>query len=734
MESNLQLGKAFLAVAAFLAFVAWDVVMAYKSGDKWIQGSALTLSALTVQFLGYFDFQNVSLFGKSKEKDLEMLLSQQLSIDIARLVFCTFLGCVLPGVAFNGSAGRWSSIAAVAVSLCFHMATELYAVLNVHGSTFRNGGVMFISSSVLLFVAAVSLVLYIGLAIINCKFARDRLSIRIPIILSGKIKAKMLDENEGEIFRWWAIVRGCQQEFWLVSSALTPAVLLIVTTCVAVVVAKVISQPSLFHPSNTSVTWSFCLQCIFILTGWIILIWRWLKFLVVRLSIDDEVFTYIDSIIAYEIRLCRSVYLFILRKLNVRALHNVPASHFKCILMIMRKVWRILAFFFFLTLILPMSLLVVVICLLMLFHRLCWGLSGFLGWIAINVAHAIPRFKILGADAQLKLSTEVRIDTETGEYLYVAESSNQKTRRVMKEAYDKGQNSLEVLVVIKLSTDESRKVIRDQLSHIDNKYVYEHQGVWKMSAVTAISIIAELAHDRDWNEIVKDVVQAYWEAQDLLEFIDFTDNITVNPVNLFDSGNSRAFQMSLEADIKMQEIESLVETKWQRHADLTFKDLAEVVKKIAEEDGKNIEVNSKFCRYWSGKEYIDSLVRHGEGSDYLKRFSMECVCKSIYKEFYSDERELMDRAVRCLGDIITSALLILPEVLSEYCKKWAEEFKEENLIRALEIQEKFRAVKEKWSSADSAVGTDAEENKLAEDTKVETERDMRHEIMDLEAR
>ena len=51
------------------------------------------------------------------------------------------------------------------------------------------------------------------------------------------------------------------------------------------------------------------------------------------------------------------VNLFILKKLNVRKLDIV--SHFKCILMSVQKVWRILAFLIFPIVILPMPLFVV---------------------------------------------------------------------------------------------------------------------------------------------------------------------------------------------------------------------------------------------------------------------------------------------------------------------------------------------------------------------------------------
>ncbi|GLJ39034.1 hypothetical protein SUGI_0795680 [Cryptomeria japonica] len=667
MESSLQVGKTLLAISVFSVFVAWDIVKACYRRDKWIQGSGLTLTALSVQFLGYLDAQNLN--HKSKEQELKVLLKNQLSVDNDRLVFCTFLACVLPGVAFHSSGGRWSNIAALAVSLCLHMSTEIYVLQNVNDPAFRNGGrAMFISSSVLLLVAAISLVLYIGLAIINCKFTRDRLNHKIAKMVKGRVESqmpkenlkRMLDTEKFYVFKYWAIVRGCQQEFWLVSSAFSPAVLMIVTTCVAMVVAKAISPQSLLHhESNNSVRWTLCFQCVFILTGWAILIWRWAVFLLLCVSREAEFFAYRSYIKVYGNR-------------------------------------------FFRITILPFA-------------------KAFIDQIKYWVSDA-----------------EVELKTAADEILYVSESSLKRIESVINGASEEGKNSKEIVEVIKHSVKKSREEIGKQFSPKGD--IYSYIGVWKMAAVAAISLIAELNYGGVSEEIIKDVVEAFKEekelkivkeaveaykkAKDLLAFLDFPDNITVSPIKLFNSGSSRAYQMSLEADIEMQKIEKRDKKNLHPSAELTFKAVEKIVHEFASKKQCATFSNIKFYQYWSGKRSLD-LIEYLEDTDILKEFSMKCVCQAISEESYCNKEELVNRAKSCLGDIIACGVLELPKVLPQYCSKWAEDFKEENLIKALKLQEKFRAI-EAWISAATR---DEEENKSPEVTKV----DIGHEINDEEA-
>ncbi|GLJ14115.1 hypothetical protein SUGI_0226400 [Cryptomeria japonica] len=129
MEYDLDDWKMILAPCAFIICLLWDsVVEVARDYLKVKIPSLLTtnlfvLSALTVQILGYVQIQKVNVFGPCGEKEMQELVDNQLRMDAARLTMCVFVGCLLPGMAMAGTEGRLSSVAALFVSLSFHIAT-----------------------------------------------------------------------------------------------------------------------------------------------------------------------------------------------------------------------------------------------------------------------------------------------------------------------------------------------------------------------------------------------------------------------------------------------------------------------------------------------------------------------------------------------------------------------------------------------------------------------------------
>ncbi|GLJ13423.1 hypothetical protein SUGI_0211970 [Cryptomeria japonica] len=131
-------------------------------------------------------------------------------MDAARLTMCVFVGCLLPGMAMAGTQGRCSNIAALFVSLSFHIATEIYALQNANNSIVqREAGPWFISSGALLLLGASSLLLLLGSVILSGKLARDGVRYGISQVLSKDV------ENEGgkweklrsEVMKSWVAAR-----------------------------------------------------------------------------------------------------------------------------------------------------------------------------------------------------------------------------------------------------------------------------------------------------------------------------------------------------------------------------------------------------------------------------------------------------------------------------------------------------------------------------------------------
>ncbi|GLJ51537.1 hypothetical protein SUGI_1095410 [Cryptomeria japonica] len=275
--------KMILATCALLICMIWDIALdklkdCVRSVPSWMPSNIFVLNALTVLILGNVDIEKGNALSPSTENYLEVLVNNQLRTDAARLTMCVFVGCILPGVAIAGTEGRWSSVAALFVSLCFHVATEIYALHNANTATVeREAGPWFVSSGVLLSLAASSLLFLLGTVMLVCKIGRRSNRYDTLAILS--------QDEENEDNRWetlrirvmksWVVVRGWKTDYCLINSLFTPGAGTIVTTCVVVMVVKVAYRSSLLHHNNGGSNLTFYLQCIFILVGWIVMLSRW---------------------------------------------------------------------------------------------------------------------------------------------------------------------------------------------------------------------------------------------------------------------------------------------------------------------------------------------------------------------------------------------------------------------------------------------------------------------------
>ncbi|GLJ13446.1 hypothetical protein SUGI_0212500 [Cryptomeria japonica] len=138
MDYSLDDWKMLLAACALLMCMIWDTALDiakdYVRVPKWITSNIFVLNALTILILGNIDIEKGNVLSPSDKNYLDVLVHNQLRMDVARLTLCVFVGCILPGMAMEGAEGRWSSLAALFVSLSFHIGTEIYALHNANNS------------------------------------------------------------------------------------------------------------------------------------------------------------------------------------------------------------------------------------------------------------------------------------------------------------------------------------------------------------------------------------------------------------------------------------------------------------------------------------------------------------------------------------------------------------------------------------------------------------------------
>ncbi|XP_059063245.1 uncharacterized protein LOC131856063 [Cryptomeria japonica] len=305
MDYDLDDWKIILATCALILCMVWDIAVDvakhYFKVSLLIPTNLFVLSSLTVQILGYVEIEKVSVSGSSTEKDLEWLVNNQLRLDAARLTACVFVGCILPGMAMAGTQGGWSNIAALFLILSFHTATEIYALQNVKTSKVEaEAGQWFVSSGVILLLGVSSLLLLLGTVMLSGKYQRQYISRDISEIESDEFGEWEEEEDRWEKFRsevmkLWVSARRWKTGYFLWSSLYSPGVGMIVTICVVVMMGKV-ACGSFLH-NNGGGNLIFYLQCIFILLGWILMLFRWFKAaLFFASSIDKMLFIRINRI------------------------------------------------------------------------------------------------------------------------------------------------------------------------------------------------------------------------------------------------------------------------------------------------------------------------------------------------------------------------------------------------------------------------------------------------------
>ncbi|GLJ13580.1 hypothetical protein SUGI_0215730 [Cryptomeria japonica] len=202
-----------------------------------------------------------------------MLAENQLRMDAARLTMCVFVGCLLPGMTTMGTVGRWSNVAALFVTLSFHIATEIYALQNVNNSKVQCEAGPW---GVVLLLSASSLLLLLRAVIFSGKLMRSLLSKEV----SGRLENQGVEWKtlRSEVMKSWAAARAWKMGYFVLSLFSSGAGM-IVTICVVIMDIKAGFRSSLLHQNNERGNLTFYLhpQCIFIFVGWILMLCRWLR-------------------------------------------------------------------------------------------------------------------------------------------------------------------------------------------------------------------------------------------------------------------------------------------------------------------------------------------------------------------------------------------------------------------------------------------------------------------------
>ncbi|GLJ13506.1 hypothetical protein SUGI_0214010 [Cryptomeria japonica] len=646
MDYDLDDMKMILASCALIICMLWDIAF-YVAKDKlnykissWVPTNLFVLSSLTIQILNYIDIQKLNVFGASNATDMQVLVDNQMRMDAGRLTMCVFVGCLLPGMATVGSVGRWSSVAALFVSLIFHIATEIYALQNVNDPKLQSeSGPWFVSSGLVLLLGASSLLFLLGAVILSGKITRDDRRPDADIFVNGDDQGKALRR---EAMKSWVAVRAWKTKYFVLSSLFSPGAGVIVTICVVVMAAKVGCRSSLLHHNNGGGNLTFYLQCIFILVGWILMLCRWFKaalycpnagtvslFMGVILSI----FLVPSGIVVYLLNPTLVYILLDPEDFSIREFkwRNILTISVPC-----------------LVLLLPLCVLLLAIGLVLLFCYICWYFSYLvfssqfvrrlcqLDKKAASIKDASPEYR------SLMYRKEINKDLQRTFLM-----ANKQTFDRINDRMDAAYKNAQRFTVLHSIIGNSGMDQNQRLRRADSKQR------WMKTMSNIFSAIADIEIGVDMGDAFK----AYRETEDVLKFVDCPDNI-----------------------VKFAKVERKVK---------------QGLGTSVEEGGERAERQLTIEEY----ERVNKLVR-----DLEPQFSIETGSNTVLtsvKECRSKE-EVGEMLRTLVGHVTVSCLLEASDVIVKYTRLWAQNVDEGKIERAVEVAGKVLGHLEKLVKDGSA--------------------------------
>ncbi|GLJ14727.1 hypothetical protein SUGI_0238660 [Cryptomeria japonica] len=653
MEYDLNDWKMIAATCALITFMLWDIAVdraknyVKVSRSWWIPSNLFVLSSLTIQILGYVNIQKVTVFGRPNETNLEMLVENQLVMDAARLTMCVFVGCLLPGMAMAGTEGRWSNVAALFLTLFFQIATEIYALQNANNSQIkRKAGLWFVSSGGLLLLGASSLLLLLGAVILSGKLMHDFVGPMVSKILSKHLKKEgdRWENFRNEVMKSWVAARAWKTWYFICSSLCSPGAGMIVTICIVVMGAKVGCRSSLLHLNNGGNNLTFYLQGVFIFIGWILMLCRWFKAAIYcGNSLEKSKFIHM-------------IYLFlvpaavVVNPLCPRLAYFLLNPEF--------RLRHILISLSCLVPLLPLYVLILAISSLWLFCFICWYFSVLVfGNQFVQDLFKLDKKYVLSSNDELSKYWPLMADTvfEDEDLRRIFWIVNKKSLDIMKGRMDAGRRIRESCPGL-LSLMGNRSFAR-------NQRLQPSENSW----MTTITMICRGIVDLEIGVDMEDVLKAFRETKDVFKFVDFPENIVVDPLDIFNTFNFKVFAESISCE----------------------GDMGKVIRKFKEGLGKSIEERR------AGVERALTTEERARVDGQLRQFknlleqSEERVSNSLLIRLaecsYSNLEELSDILRTLVGHIIVSGLLVARERILEFTKQWAENMDEKKIERAIEL-------------------------------------------------
>ncbi|GLJ41081.1 hypothetical protein SUGI_0850710 [Cryptomeria japonica] len=291
------------SVILFIFLILRDGVKGLKIKAHWIPGDFLVLSALTIQLLNLISTQGQPLNWEQRN----ILLVEFWMIHTSRIMLCIVIAYLIPAMANPGAEDFWGKIISLALTVFLHVLSELYFINpkstndilkrlwpRQRGTSIR----LYYIFAAIIFSSFVLLLLLLGCANIAGRGIERIVAKKIRLILKGQVKEdhrrhhhhsddgvwrkdedqQCWQELEDAVLRAWIIVRAYSLDYVIARSALASSAATIVTIQIAItLLAGVRNSPQLLicTPLDKLRFIITMMQCLFILIGWSMILWRW---------------------------------------------------------------------------------------------------------------------------------------------------------------------------------------------------------------------------------------------------------------------------------------------------------------------------------------------------------------------------------------------------------------------------------------------------------------------------
>eukprot|EP00253_Pinus_taeda_P009698 PITA_09698 len=203
----------------FAILLSLDVYKAFKRKAYWIPGESLVISALFIQLLSFIDKFSINVNSEDKvlkDDQVYILFEYPLFSESKRVMICVFISYLLPGVVRSGLETVWGNIGALVLVVIWHMGNEIYFLLklkfkstDLYLENHLAKRIWFAVSYATFFTDHILLVVLLTCAVIAGKSIRKIISQKVQLALSCCCNCPEKEECENienHVLKCWIFV------------------------------------------------------------------------------------------------------------------------------------------------------------------------------------------------------------------------------------------------------------------------------------------------------------------------------------------------------------------------------------------------------------------------------------------------------------------------------------------------------------------------------------------------